>query len=783
MTSNTNMFGKWYEEPLAKRIIHDKYFHEDDKNFDDFANRVSSIFSNDIREQVKRAMYDGDFFLAGRSLYGAGSKGKFKASMSNCYILPMPSDNIESIVDTCKIMARIFSYGGGCGLNISNLRPKNSVVNNAARTSTGAVSFMDLFNQVGEIIGCNHRRAALLIGLNCDHPDIEEFLNIKQNNDKIQAANISILFTDDFMRAVEQGNEYYLHFFTNATGEHIEKLINAREFFKLFAEKQWDYAEPGAIFIDTVRRSNILSGYPEEEYKINVSNPCAEYFGNAYNSCNLGSVNLYNCVGRPFTDDAYFDFSKFRLLVDLGIRALDETLDYGYDMQPLEDNRKCIDDWRAVGLGLFGVADALIAMGIRYGSKESIEMIQAIGLTMKNQAFVTSISIAHDKGTFGKYNFQKVLEADYVKSLPGNIKDMIRLNGLGNGSLISIAPTGTISTMCGHTGGIEPVYQVSYDRTTHALQKEGKVFHIYAKSVWHLLKSKGIDPDNITVDEIKKRFPYVVDTYDIEPMERVHFQSALQKFVDNAISSTVNLKESATANDIYNLYIEAWKAGCKGITVFRENCARLSVLGKKQEEPKEVKDAGIVPDKEKKVELDSVSPIKRGNAKALYGRTYVYHTACVRNFYVTVNEKDGKIFEVFVGADSGCQANINTITRITSLALRLGGKVEDIIKDLRSAVCPACTNMIRNGHKEINKSCPSCIADALEASYKLLANRHGKGDMPKEIIEAEMPVVANNYEPVEEHKDLAICPECGKRTLKPEGKCVNCIECGYSKCE
>ena len=160
----------------------------------------------------------------------------------------------------------------------------------------------------------------------------------------------------------------------------------------------------------------------------------------------------------------------------------------------------------------------------------------------------------------------------------------------------------------------------------------------------------------------------------------------------------------------------------------------------------------------------------------------MYHTACVRNFYVTVNEKDGKIFEVFVGAYSGCQANINTITRITSLALRLGGKVEDIIKDLRSAVCPACTNMIRNGHKGINKSCPSCIADALEATYKLLNEKHGKGEVPKEVIEAEMPVVTC-CEPLEEPKDLAICPECGKRTLKPEGKCVNCIECGYSKCE
>jgi len=776
LVSNTNMFGAWYEEPLAKRIIRDKYLHEGEKTFDDFANRVSSIFSDNIKYRVKQAMYDGDFFLGGRSLYGAGSKGKFKASMSNCYILPMPDDNIESIVDTCKIMARIFSYGGGCGLNISNLRPKDSKVNNAARTSTGAVSFMDLFNQIGEIIGCNHRRAALLIGLNCNHPDIEEFLEIKQNNDKIQAANISILFTDEFMKAVENNENYKLSFFTGATGEHIEKEINAREFFKKFAAKQWDYAEPGAIFIDTVRRSNILSGYPEEDYKINVSNPCAEYFGNEYNSCNLGSINLYNCVKRPFTDSAYFDYTKFKDLVELGIRALDETLNYGFSMQPLDANRKCIKDWRAIGLGLFGVADALIALGLRYGSKESIEFIKTVGLTMKLQAFLISNEIAQEVASFDKFDVDYIFKSDYVNSLPNKTKDAIRKYGLGNGSLLSIAPTGTISTMCGHTGGIEPVFQVSYDRTTHALQAEGKTFHIYAKSVWHLLKVKGIDPDNITIEEIKNRFPYVVDTYDIKPEERVEFQAALQKYVDNAISSTVNLKESATEEDIFNLYIKAWKAGCKGITVFRENCKRLSILGKKEEttDNNEAQEPVL-----KKVELDSVSPVKRNDIPALFGRTYVYHTACVRNFYVTVNEKDGKPFEVFVGADSGCQANINTITRLTSLALRLGGKVEDIVKDLRSAICPACANMIRNGHKEINKSCPSCIADALEESYRMLGEQHGKSKVDKAVIEKEMPVLVAK----EEHKDLAICPECGKRTLKPEGKCVNCIECGYSKCE
>ena len=786
--SNTNKYGNWYEEPLAKRIIHDKYFHDGEKDFADFANRVSKIFTEDIREEVKQAMYDGDLFVAGRALYGAGSKGKFKASMNNCYILQSPKDSLESIVDSAKDMAVTFSYGGGCGINISNLRPKDAKVNNAARTSTGAVSFMELYNQIGGTIGYHGRRAALLIGLSCSHPDLEEFLEIKRNNDKIQMANISILFDDSFMQCVKEDKKYMLKFFIPETQEFISKEINARDFFKRFAEMNWNWAEPGSIFIDTVRRHHLLSGYPEEEYKIEISNPCAEFFGNMGNSCCLSSINLYNCVSKPFTDEAEIDYKKLKQLVFLGVKVLNEVLDYGYDSQPLDIHRKCIDDWRSIGLGLFGVADALVALGKRYGEKDTVEIIKSVGLAMKINALTASALWAKEHGPFGKYDFHKLMKSEMFKNVPKSVKSLIFKYGLGNGSLLSIAPTGTISTMCGHTGGVEPIFQISYDRTTHTLEKEGKAFHIYAKSVWHLLKEKGIDPDTATIESIKKQFPYVVDTYDINPFDRVKFQAALQENIDNAISSTVNLKEGATIDDVFNVYMAAWESGCKGITVFRDNCKRISILGKKKDDDKENK--SVLDGK-----LNHLTPKKRGNTQSLWGRTFVYRTACVRKFYVTVNVKDNEIFEVFVNAESGCQSNINTITRLTSYSLRLGGKVDDIINELRSTICPACSNLIRRGVKGINKSCPSCIADALEEMQKTLNSGveqiQGKTELivdKSDSIEncnlcKQIVPVKEMDKPIQERNDLSVCPECGQHTLKPEGKCVNCFNCGYSKCD
>lgn len=783
------------------RIVEQEGF---DAGFNAFIKRVSSIFSTkELQDFMAESIIDGTFLPAGRTLYAAGCKGKFRATTSNCYILPSPKDNIESIFDVGKEMARIFSLGGGAGINLSNLRPKGAKVNNSAKTSSGAVSFMDVYNVIGEVIGNNGRRAAILISLNCDHPDIEEFLTIKQNNDKIQGANISICFTDDFMTSVISNENFELHFKNEENGEEVKKEINARDFFRKFCEAQHDWGEPGALFIDNIRECNLLSGYPINEYRIDTTNPCGEFAGSEYNACNLGSINLYNFVDNPYTATAHFNMERFCDTVKNAVTALDEILDYGYELQPLDKNRKCIDDWRSIGLGIFGMADMFVAMGIKYGSQESIELIASIMRNMQTTAYATSAKLGAEKGSFGKFDREKFNKSDMVHEIQYRFTSRVAKDlsqNMRNGTLLSIAPTGSISMLFRESGGVEPYYQVSYDRTTHVLEKEGKSFHINMLAVENLLKFRGYNPNELTAEQIKEKFPYIVDTYDINPKDRVDLQSTMQAYVDNAISSTINLKESATVDDIFNLYLQSWASGCKGITIFRDNCKRINILGtdhgvkradvenKEVENPvpkvEIIKEPVTIDDMQAR-QLDNLEPVKRNGVKSLWGRTFVYHTACVRNFYVTVNVKDNHIFEVFVGAETGCQANISTIARLTSYALRLGGKALDIADELSNANCPACSYLMRSGRKDISKSCASCIASAIRDIYKDLqenktALEDAKNTFEKALTEETQKAIHEVKEDI--HNGKMKCPECGEYTLIPDGKCAYCNNCGYSKC-
>lgn len=750
--SNTNKTQQWYKTEVGSQVTSKKYFHEGE-DFDAFTDRVSGIFQDKaLAAKVKQGLYSASFFPAGRSLYSAGSKGKFKASMSNCYILPSPEDSTDSINSTIANMDNIFKFGGGVGINISNLRPRGAKVMNSAKTSTGAVSFMPKFDVSASVIGSNNRRAALIIGLNCDHPDIEEFLEVKRNNTAIQSANISILFTDEFMEAVEAKADYELKFTVEATGEVIAKTINAYELFWKFCEAQHNWAEPGALFIDTVRRNNLMSGYPLDQYRIDCSNPCAEYVGSAYNACNLASINLYNIVEAPFTSDAKINYEYFTELIETGVRALDEILDYGLDMQPLPENRQAVTDYRAIGLGIFGLADMLIALGIRYGSPESLKVIDEIMDHMQVTAITESAMLSKEKGSFAKYDYELIAKSRMFQGLPYELKDLIKEHGLRNNSVLSIAPTGSLATMAGISSGVEPLYQVSYERTTHALEKEGKFFKVFAKSVEHLLKYEGFNDKNIAAFDnakIKEMFPFVVDAYDVTPSERIAVQATMQKYVDNAISSTLNMKESSTVQDVFDAYLQAWCSGCKGLTIFRENCERIAILSK----PKEIAE---------QPKLNHITPVKRRSVGKTSGNTMVKHTACSPNIYVTVNTQDDNVFEVFTNSSQGCQSNINTITRMASLALRSGVKVEEVVKELRSNTCSACTVVKSKGNKGVSVSCGAAIAEAIEETYL--------DTQPVEYI-------------TEDCTEFLPCPECGELTMLSSAKCPTCSSCGFSKCD
>lgn len=570
----------WYDNEISRGILEAKYYHEGETTPQQFIDRVSSVFKGDFRERMKKYITDGDFSPAGRTLYAAGSRGKFKVSMSNCYILPSPEDNLESIFHSNYEIARIFSYGGGIGINISNLRPAGSRVHNVARTSTGAVSFMKIFNTTGEVISQNGRRGAQMVGLNCSHPDIYEFLHIKQNEEKLSSMNISILFTDEFMEAVRDDKEYTLRFHVESTGENIERTIRARDFFREFCETQWDWGDPGALFSDRLNDYHLLAGY--DEYQIEITNPCGEFGGNAYNACNLGSINLYNMIDDKFGNAPFLNEEKFKQAVYDGIIALDEIVSYGYETQPLDENRTCIDDWRSLGLGLFGVADALVAMKLAYGSREASAFMENVMKIMLLSALRSSCDRAKMKGTFGRYRREATEKSpiiQMVKKLDGGLYEDIRTYGLRNGTLLAIAPTGTISLLMGSfSGGCEPLYKISYERSTHKMEEVNGSFRVYAHSVKDLLRYHHL-PLTLTDDEIREKFPWVIESHDISFMDRVAMQAVMQKYVDNSISSTVNLKNDATPEDIYDIYLAAWESGCKGITVFRDGCRRGNILG------------------------------------------------------------------------------------------------------------------------------------------------------------------------------------------------------------
>lgn len=570
----------WYDNEISRGILEAKYYHEGETTPQQFIDRVSSVFKGDFRERMKKYITDGDFSPAGRTLYAAGSRGKFKVSMSNCYILPSPEDNLESIFHSNYEIARIFSYGGGIGINISNLRPAGSRVHNVARTSTGAVSFMKIFNTTGEVISQNGRRGAQMVGLNCSHPDIYEFLHIKQNEEKLSSMNISILFTDEFMEAVRDDKEYTLRFHAESTGENIERTIRARDFFREFCETQWDWGDPGALFSDRLNDYHLLAGY--DEYQIEITNPCGEFGGNAYNACNLGSINLYNMIDDKFGNAPFLNEEKFKQAVYDGIIALDEIVSYGYETQPLDENRTCIDDWRSLGLGLFSVADALVAMKLAYGSREASAFMENVMKIMLLSALRSSCDRAKMKGTFGRYRREATEKSpiiQMVKELDGGLYEDIQTYGLRNGTLLAIAPTGTISLLMGSfSGGCEPLYKISYERSTHKMEEVNGSFRVYAHSVKDLLRYHHL-PLTLTDDEIREKFPWVIESHDISFMDRVAMQAVMQKYVDNSISSTVNLKNDATPEDIWNIYLAAWESGCKGITVFRDGCRRGNILG------------------------------------------------------------------------------------------------------------------------------------------------------------------------------------------------------------
>lgn len=735
-----------------------KKYQRNGESFEDWLDRVSGGDA-DVAELITNKK----FLFGGRILSNRGIDDE-KVTYSNCYVISPPEDNIESIYDTAKKLARTYSYGGGCGIDISKLAPCGAKVNNQAKSTSGAVSFMDTFSQVTEQIGQNGRRGALMISIDCTHPDLEKFITVKSDLNKVTSANISVRVTDRFMVAVKNDEDWELYYKRNETGEEIKKTVKARDIFDLLCRNNWDYAEPGILYWDRITNWNLVSNDKDFEYA--GVNPCAEEPLPAGGSCLLGAINL-----AAFVRNGKFDWDDFNRTVSIAVKALNNVLDEGLERHPLAEQRKTVRDWRQIGLGIMGLADMLIKLGIEYGSPDSITLCDAIGYSMARNAIVASADIAGYAGCYDKYNEQYVTTspffAEHIKPDDEEAWSFVEANGLRNSQLLTIAPTGSISTMIGVSGGIEPIFANYYERTTKSLHGHDEVYKVYTPIVKEYIDAHGIK-DELGLPS------YFVTSATIPIKRRIDMQSVWQKHIDASISSTVNLPNEATVDDVKDLYMYAWEKHLKGITVYRAGCKRAGILNadtKKDDEPKLETSSTILP---------RGSIIEPSND--LIGKKRKIQTGCgslhVLAFFDPI---DGNLQEVYFnkGSTGGCANFMTGLSRMVSLLCRAGVDIMTIKDQLDSTgVCPSYATRKATHHDTSKGSCcPMAIGNALVEMYN---------EMQSELDDKEDEEKPVKKTPVEPIKDVNVrqqlCPECGE-PLVFEGGCCTCKSCGYTKCE
>lgn len=578
MTEQT--LEKWELTELQSAIWTKKYSFKGSEKFPEWLDRVSRH-----NKSLRNRILNRQFLFGGRILANRGLPEKgIKVTYSNCYVLHPPTDSIweennsDTIWATAGKMAKTYAYGGGVGISIRNLRPRGSEVHNNARTTTGAVSFMPLYSLTTETIGQEGRRGALMISIPSNHPDLIEFIDVKAENGAITGANISIEIDDAFMHAARNDEAYRLYFKVEDTGEVIERWVNAKEVYRKIISNNWDWAEPGMLFWDRIENYHLMSH--DSRFEFSGTNPCAEEPLPAGGSCLLGSINLSEFVVNPFEEDAYFDFRGFGSAVRDSVDALNEVLDEGLDLHPLEEQRRSVRELRQIGLGVMAIADMLVMMGITYGSEESLQLSDAIAKLLANEAMQQSALISSEKGTFDWYKWENIERSEYFQKVANpETKKMVKQYGLRNSQILCIAPTGSLSTMLGISGGIEPFFDLSYERTTKSLHGEDVTYVVEEPIVQKYRDATG---------NLDGELPeYFVTAMTLDWRDRINMQSVWQTYIDASISSTVNLPKEITIEETMDLYQYAWEMGLKGATIFRAGCKREGILTSSSGEPSE----------------------------------------------------------------------------------------------------------------------------------------------------------------------------------------------------
>ncbi len=550
----------WSDNDERQDLILQKYLLKNETK-KDFIKRIS--LGKPTLEKILRKK---EAIFGGRNLYAIGRDGNITGS--NCYVTEDPEDNLESIYKVDYQIARTYSYGGGQGMNLSKIRPKGAKVNNSSNTTPGVMVFAEKYSHTTLNTQQDNRRGALMLVMNIDHPDIIDFITTKLDLNKINGANISIALTDAFMQAAKDNKLWTMNFETPY--QVIEKTIEAKKLLELLAYAAHTMGDPGVMFVDHINDYHFLSEY--EDVVFTATNPCGEQPLVAHGSCNLGSINLNAFVKNPFTEEAEYDWKRFDFVVSEMIFALDDLLTLLGNRHALKEQRDHVKAFREIGLGVMGLADLALSMRLPYGSDEFLAFLDELMSKMINSAAGASARRAAELGTFPRYDYNKISSSSFYKATITHETDaLIKQHGLRNSRLLSIAPTGSISNILGVSGGVEPFFQINYTRRIVSMFEEEKTITIWEKTPVALANAMKVEPEDLP--EWAK-----ITSQNIDFISRANVQATIQKYVDTAISSTFNIPNSASVDDVMNIFTVVWEKGLKGATVFRDRCAKIGIL-------------------------------------------------------------------------------------------------------------------------------------------------------------------------------------------------------------
>lgn len=698
-----------------------------------------------LADSFYRMMTNLEFLPNSPTLMNAGRP---LGQLSACFVLPV-EDTMEGIFETIKQAALIHKSGGGTGFSFSRLRPCGSAVNSTGGVASGPISFMKVFNMATEAVKQGGTRRGANMGiLRVDHPDIMEFIHCKTNNKEITNFNISVGLTEKFMNAVEAGKDYEL---VDPHGGRVTGTLNAREVFECIVDAAWHNGEPGIIFLDRLNRDNVVPKAGE----IESTNPCGEQPLLPYESCNLGSINLTKML-REENGVYSFDWDKLKATAKKAVHFLDNVIDA--NKYPLKEIDFMTKQTRKVGLGVMGWADALLRLKIPYNSEQAVRLAETVMRAVTEAGREESRELAKARGTFPLFQ-----ESTLDQELPQR-----------NATVTTIAPTGTLSLLASCSSGVEPIFGYVYIRNI----MDGTEMIEVNPILREVLEERGLYSDELMkkiakqgslegIEEIPEEIRRVfVSAHEVSPEFHIRMQAAFQRHTDNAVSKTVNFCNSATREEVAEVYKLAFRLGCKGVTIYRDGSRSEQVLniGKvkkdgQEESPAEGGQAVIKP---------------RPRPDMTTGITERVKIGC-GNLYITVNYDDKGICEIFTntGKAGGCPSQSEATARLASIALRSGIDVRSIIDQLKGIRCPST---IRQSGMKCT-SCPDAIAKAIERVYQQQV-RLGHWAEP-ELSAAEGPT-ASQAETVVPGR-MRFCPECGAK-LEHEGGCVICRNCGYSKC-